>query len=100
MKTPKAPAPTQQQLDLEKLQAQQTAQLDTEENRRRKRLLAAQTGIRAFRGSALMRPAGGNSAGTAPAAVAGRGTGAGSGITVGGPGGGLGGKGGGRYVLP
>lgn len=100
-KKPGDPGPTDAQLALEAQQREASARLDAEENRRRKRLLAASQGIRAFRGSALMRPAAGNSSGTAPAAaVVGRGTGIGIGIMPGGPGGGYGGRAGGRYVLP
>lgn len=54
-KKPKAPAPTPEQLALEADQRVQSAELDSMENQRRKRLLSAMQGVRAFRGSALFR---------------------------------------------
>lgn len=55
LKKPKAPQPTAEQLALERSQREQLTTLDAQENERRKRLLAAQQGARAFRGSALFR---------------------------------------------
>lgn len=46
------------------------ADLDSEENRRRKRLLSAATGMRAFAGSPMFRAAPANTAGRAAAAAA------------------------------
>lgn len=46
------------------------AELDSEENRRRKRLLSAAMGVRAFTGSPLFRAAPANTAGRAAAAAA------------------------------
>lgn len=60
---PKAPKPTAEQKALEKQQVEQLAQLNAQENERRKRLLAAQQGVRAFAGSALTRGAPSNTAG-------------------------------------
>lgn len=60
---PKTPKPTAAQKALEAEQVQQTAQLNAQDNERRKRLLAAQQGIRVFAGSALTRPAPSNTAG-------------------------------------
>lgn len=60
---PKTPKPTAAQKALEAEQVQQTAQLNAQENERRKRLLAAQQGVRAFAGSALTRGAPSNTAG-------------------------------------
>lgn len=61
---PKAPKPTQAQLDLEQSQRVASAQLDKQENERRKRLLAAAQGLRAYRGAPIARSAPGNRAGT------------------------------------
>lgn len=69
MKSPKAPKPTPEQLALEKLQAEQLANLDTQENERRKRLFRAVQGIRAFRGAPILRAAPSDTAGKANAAV-------------------------------
>ena len=60
---PKAPKPTAEQKALEKDQIVQMSQLNQQENERRKRLLAAQQGIRAYTGSALFRAAPGDRAG-------------------------------------
>jgi hypothetical protein len=49
------------------MQRVQQAQLDEEENRRRKRFLSAATGLRAFAGSALFRRAPSNTPGPAVA---------------------------------
>jgi hypothetical protein len=57
------PEPTAAQVQLENEQRQTSAKLDKQENERRKRLLAAAQGIRAFRGSAILRAAPGNRAG-------------------------------------
>lgn len=97
MKTPKAPKPTPEQLALEKLQTEQLANLDTQENERRKRLFRAVQGIRAFRGAPILRAAPSDTAGTAnPAVFAGQngaaattarggaGYGVGSGVAAGG----------------
>lgn len=70
MSSPSAPKPTQSQLAEEAAQNQASAMLDQQENQRRKRLLNAAAGIRAFSGSALTRAAPSNTAGTAPAAPA------------------------------
>lgn len=51
----KTPGPTDAQLALEYRQREESAVLDKEENERRKRLLSAMQGARAFRGSALFR---------------------------------------------
>jgi hypothetical protein len=72
VKKPKAIQPTTAQLELEEQQRVQSAQLDAEENRRRKRFLSAQQGIRAFRGASLLRALPGNTSGGA--VVAGRST--------------------------
>lgn len=56
--------PTPAQVALENQQMQQSAQLDQQENVRRKRLLSAAQGLRVFRGSALSRAPAGNSAGS------------------------------------
>lgn len=70
MKSSKTPDPTPEQLAAEAMQREQSAQLDAQENQRRKRLLGAAQGVRAFRGSALFRTAPRNaSAGAAPAAA-------------------------------
>lgn len=45
------------------------AKLDEQENRRRKRLLAAATGVRSFTGSPLLRAAPGNRAGSVGANI-------------------------------
>lgn len=55
MKSSKTPDPTPEQLAAEAMQRQQAATLDAQENQRRKRLLGAAQGVRAFRGSALFR---------------------------------------------
>lgn len=71
--SPKPIQPTPEQLQLEASQRLQSAQLDKQENERRKRLLSAAQGVRAFRGSALFRGAPTNKAGSsapAPAAAA------------------------------
>lgn len=57
MSSPSAPKPTQQQLDSEAQQLQASALLDQQENERRKRLLNAAAGVRAFAGSAITRAA-------------------------------------------
>lgn len=71
MKSPSAPTITQDQLDLEAMQRTQSAKLDATENDRRKRLLSAAEGIRAYSGSPLFRgrpsnTAGGNTTSDAP----------------------------------
>lgn len=73
-KPPKAPGPTAEQLAMEKMQADTLANLNNEENKRRKRMLSVGQGIRSFVGSPDMRAAPGNTAGKAAAgpAVAGR----------------------------
>lgn len=69
-----APIPTAEQLALESDQRVQSAELSKLENQRRKRLLSAMQGTRAFRGSALFRAKPGNraadGASVAPAAGA------------------------------
>lgn len=60
---PKAVGPTPEQLALESDQRVQSAELSKIENQRRKRLLSAMQGTRAFRGSALFRAKPGNRAG-------------------------------------
>ena len=70
MKSSKPPAPTAEQLQSEALQRQQSAVLDAQENDRRKRLLNAASGIRAFRGSALFRSAPSDTAGNSALAGA------------------------------
>lgn len=69
MKTPKAPKPTAEQLALEKMQADTLANLNNEENRRRKRLLLAAEGARAYNGSPLVRRAPSDKPGAAPPAA-------------------------------
>lgn len=69
MKAPKAPKPTPEQLALEKLQTEQLANLDTQENERRKRLFRAVQGIRAFRGAPVLRAAPSDTKGTANPSV-------------------------------
>jgi hypothetical protein len=87
LKPPKANGPTPEQVALERLQAEQLANLDVEENKRRKRLLLAVQGPRAYAGSPLLRAAPSNTAGAAaPSAIAGRG-GGGGGAYAGGGGG-------------
>lgn len=80
------------------------AELDAEENRRRKRLLSAAQGIRAFRGSPLFRASPSNSVGRvagAAAVVGGTGTGGSSGSTYTGATGGYYGSGArGRTLIP
>lgn len=61
--SPKQPAITQDQLDLEAMQKQTSAKLDATENDRRKRLLNAAEGVRAYGGSPLFRPRPSNTAG-------------------------------------
>ncbi len=51
----KTPEPTEAQKALEASQREQIANLDAQENERRKRLLSAMQGVRGFRGSALFR---------------------------------------------
>ena len=71
MKAPKAPQTTPEQLALEKLQTEQLANLDTQENLRRKRLFRAVQGIRAFRGAPILRAPPSDTAGKAnPSAFA------------------------------
>lgn len=70
--SPKQPAITQDQLDLEAMQKTTSAKLDAQENDRRKRLLNAAEGVRAYGGSPLFRArpsntAGGNTTSDAPA---------------------------------
>lgn len=72
MKSPSAPQPTQDQIDLEAMQATASAKLDSEENARRKRLLSVAEGVRGYTGSPLFRArpsntAGGNTTSDAPA---------------------------------
>lgn len=52
---PKAPKPTPDQLALEAAQREAAAKLDSAENERRKRLLNAAEGTRAYAGSPLFR---------------------------------------------
>ena len=86
---PKPPGVTQDQLDLEAMQKEQVAKLDAAENERRKRLLNAAQGIRAYAGSPIFRAGPSDTAGAAPAAiVAPRGGGAGAGAGAGNYGGG------------
>lgn len=90
VKTPKAPKPTPEQLALEKLQTEQLANLDTQENERRKRLFRAVQGIRAFRGAPILRAAPSDTKGTAnPSVFAGQ-TGAAATTSRGGAGAGAG----------
>lgn len=70
---PKTPKPTETQKALEKEQVIQTAQLSQQENERRKRLLSAQQGVRAYTGSALFRAAPSNTAGASVAPAVGNG---------------------------
>lgn len=70
MKSSKTPDPTPEQLAAEAMQRQQSAQLDAQENQRRKRLLGAAQGMRAFRGSALFRTGPKNSAAPSDSAAA------------------------------
>lgn len=67
---PKAPQPTADQLALEASQREMSAKLDAQENERRKRLLNAAQGIRAYTGSPLFRSAPSNTAAGPVAAVA------------------------------
>lgn len=92
MKAPKTPKPTPEQLALEKLQTEQLANLDTQENERRKRLFRAVQGIRAFRGAPILRAAPSDTKGTAnPSVFAGQnGAGAAATTTRGGAGAGVG----------
>jgi hypothetical protein len=71
--SPKAPQPTPAQKQLEKSQVINLAKLDAQENERRKRLLTAQTGVRAYRGSPLFRANMGDTAGTGASASSGAG---------------------------
>lgn len=61
--SPKQPAITQDQLDLEAMQKTASAKLDAQENDRRKRLLSAAEGVRAYGGSPLFRARPSNTAG-------------------------------------
>jgi hypothetical protein len=61
--TPKMPGETQAEADLRARQAEDSAELDEEENRRIKRLLSASRGTRAYRGSPMFRARPSNSAG-------------------------------------
>lgn len=76
MKPPKAPGQTPEQAAYERLQTESLANLDAEENKRRKRLLLNVQGVRAYTGSPITRAAPSNTAGQG-AAVAGRGGGGG-----------------------
>lgn len=71
---PKPPKPTSAQKALEGEQLLQAGKLNDAENERRKRLLTAQQGVRAYRGSPLWRAAGGAGSPT----TSGRGQGAGA----------------------
>jgi len=69
--SPSTPQVTQDQLDLEAMQKTTSAKLDAQENDRRKRLLNAAEGVRAYGGSPLFRSrpsntAGGNTTSDAP----------------------------------
>ncbi|MEY4760638.1 MAG: hypothetical protein RLZZ200_494, partial [Pseudomonadota bacterium] len=65
MKSGKAPKPTAAQAAMEASQLAEVSRLDAEENKRRKRLLAAAQGVRVYTGSPLMRAPASNTAGTA-----------------------------------
>jgi hypothetical protein len=68
--THKPPAPDMSAQDaMLAQQREQQATLDSEENRRRKRLLSAAQGARAYRGSPLFRAPPSNTAGASAAAV-------------------------------
>jgi hypothetical protein len=66
--SPKPPKPTEAQLQQEAEQMQASALLDKQENERRKRLLNAAAGVRAFAGSAITRAAPSDTAVGAPSA--------------------------------
>lgn len=63
------------------MQKEQSAKLDTQENERRKRLLSAAQGVRAYSGSPLFRQAPGNTSGASVAASPNNGGGGGGGST-------------------
>ena len=67
--SPKPIQPTPEQLQLEAQQKLDSAQLDKQENERRKRLLSAAQGIRAFRGAAIFRGRPSNTAGKSSASA-------------------------------
>ena len=62
---PKAPKPTEAQKQLEASQVLQMTKLDAQENERRKRLLSAAQGVRAYRGSPVFRSSPSDTAGSA-----------------------------------
>jgi hypothetical protein len=65
---PKAPKPTEAQKQLEASQVLQLTKLDAQENERRKRLLSAAQGVRAYRGSPVFRSSPSDTAGSAGSA--------------------------------
>lgn len=64
---PKVDTSAQDALAMQQRVAQ--AGLDATENRKRKQMLSAATGVRGYRGSSMFRAAPSNTAGTAPAAI-------------------------------
>jgi hypothetical protein len=67
--SPSPPQPTQAQVESENQQLQASALLDQQENERRKRLLNAAAGVRAFAGSAIGRAAPSNTSAGGPSAT-------------------------------
>ena len=73
MPVPKMPGETEAQARLRIRQAEDSAKLDSEENRRLKQLFSASRGTRAYRGGPLSRAAPGNTRGATPRSAAGAG---------------------------